>query len=364
MIPGVLLVFVDGVGTGPADPSVNPLLRAGTPTLEELAGGPLTGEAGRTGPLRGRPLGGLAGLDARLGIPGTPASGTGHAALITGHNAARIHGRHFGPWVPVALRKRLAARNLFRQAREAGHAIRFANAYPEPLAHLPPRFEPGITLAARQEGLLTRHGEALVRGKAVAGSLDHELWRSRAPEGTRAAASLPRVSPQEAGRTLARMAAAGGLTVFAHYDTDRAGHRGGLEGAVRAAEKLDRFVAGIVDALPRSVLLCIASDHGNLEDVTAGHTGNPAVLLTHGPGGRRLLDRARSITDVTPGILEALRYGVSSPGRNGQPSDGASPSGGGLSRREPEGCPGPTPRGSDAPPDSPRSATSDGRTHG
>ena len=50
----------------------------------------------------------------------------------------------------------------------------------------------------------------------------------------------------------------------------------------------------------------IASDHGNVEDATTGHTTNPVPVIAAGPGSERMANRVRSIADVTPAILELL----------------------------------------------------------
>ena len=81
----VIFVFLDGVGLGPADES-NPFWSAGTPTLRRLLGGPLV-----NGVRAQRLIGTLPvlcrGIDATLGVPGLPQSGTGQTALFTGINA-------------------------------------------------------------------------------------------------------------------------------------------------------------------------------------------------------------------------------------------------------------------------------------
>lgn len=318
----VLLVFVDGVGIGPADPRRNPFLSARISTLRRLAGGlPV---APPDGPPPPGPAGGVVPLDARLGVAGTPASGTGHVAVLTGRDAPALHGGHFGPWVPVALRPLVQEESLLRRARARGLEVRFANAYPRELARgAPPRFETGMTLAARGAGLLDRHAEHLRRGEAVASQIVHEVWQAhlaRAGEG-RGEPPLPPVTPEAAGERLARLAAGAHLTLFAHYETDRAGHRGGMEGARRALERLDRFLAGVVDALPPDALLAVVSDHGNLEDVKAGHTTNPALGLLHGPGARPLLERMERITDVAGGLLESLEGVSATAGERGSGMD-------------------------------------------
>ncbi|HWK88366.1 MAG TPA: alkaline phosphatase family protein, partial [Longimicrobium sp.] len=117
---------------------------------------------------------------------------------------------------------------------------------------------------------------------------------------------VPRVTPEEAGRTLARIAGAVQVTLFAHYDTDHAGHRGGLDAAVAALEKVDAFLAALAAALPDDALLVVASDHGNLEDARGGHTRNSVPVIAAGPGRDLIARRVRGIADVTPALLEAL----------------------------------------------------------
>ncbi len=85
----ILLVFLDGVGIGPSNQDVNPLLLASErlPTLLALMGGAVptldqlrtAGPGGRAFPLA-----------ATLDVEGTPQSGTGQVALLTGESAAQI----------------------------------------------------------------------------------------------------------------------------------------------------------------------------------------------------------------------------------------------------------------------------------
>jgi 2,3-bisphosphoglycerate-independent phosphoglycerate mutase len=300
----VLLVFLDGVGIGAGDPAVNPFAAARLPRLRALLGGRL--------PLReelepgGRMVAGraaLAAADATLGVPGTPQSGTGQTALLTGRNAPALYGRHFGPWVPTGLRDLLAAENLLSRARDAGRTVAFANAYP--LASVEPdarifRRPAAPPLAAAAAGALTRDLPQLVAGEALASSITNERWRESVGE------ALPQVTPEEAGRRLARIAGGAEVTLFAHYDTDHAGHRGGMPAAVRALEKVDAFLGALADALPDDALLVVGSDHGNLEDASGGHTLNPVPVLAVGPGRERIAERVRAITDVVPTLLELL----------------------------------------------------------
>lgn len=322
----VLLIFVDGVGLGLDDPAVNPMVRARMPVLRGLLGG--RAPVARAAP-HSTSAASLVGLDALLHVPGLPQSGTGQATLLTGANAARLFGRHFGPWTPTALRPLVERRSILARAIGAGLRVAFANAYPEevvgnsgaasgrpgptglrPIRTMRARrsgaYSPlhaGPPLAARAAGLLTRHTPELARGEAVASELVNESWRQRLGRH-----ELPEIDAAEAGRNLASIAADHELTLFAHYATDLVGHRGSYLDAVAALERLDAFLGGVLDALPSDTLMIVASDHGNIEDVRAGHTHNPALGLVVGPGHAEIAAGMRSLTDVAPAILR--RVGV------------------------------------------------------
>ncbi len=93
--------------------------------------------------------------------------------------------------------------------------------------------------------------------------------------------------------------------MYAHYYTDVAGHRGGMGGAVAALERVDRFLGGVLSDLPRDTLLLLASDHGNIEDIRAGHTRNPALGLALGPRADTLA-LPRDLTEVSGLILSEV----------------------------------------------------------
>lgn len=291
-----LLIFLDGVGIGPSDPDRNPFLQADLPTLRDLLDGhlpTLNDPAPRGARAQVFPL------DATLGTPGTPQSGTGQVSLLTGWNAARIFGRHFGPWTPVQLRPVLKDGSVLARARRAGLPAAFANAYPRGYLESPRGRRPAAPpLAAAAAGLLVRHHEALGVGEAVASEIENTGWRRHL-----GFAELPDVSPQEAGRNLGRIASDHAFSLYAHYATDIAGHRLGMKGSMRSLERVDAFLEGVLETFPPDGGLVIASDHGNVEDVTGGHTRNPALGVFVGSAAEvaRTL-RPTSITDV-PAVL-------------------------------------------------------------
>jgi bisphosphoglycerate-independent phosphoglycerate mutase (AlkP superfamily) len=158
-----------------------------------------------------------------------------------------------------------------------------------------------IVIAALGAGLLTRHEPHLIGGDAVASEITHQGWRERLGR-----IDIPDISAERAGRNLAAIAGRFDLTLFAHYATDAAGHLRDMEAGVRAWQRVDAFVGALVAALPDDVLLVIVSDHGNLEDVRAQHTRNPALCILVGAGHAMIAGRLEALTDVAPALLDAL----------------------------------------------------------
>ena len=302
----VLMVFLDGVGVGPDDPSINPLAAADAPVLRGLLDGRRV--VAESLPFSGERASAL-GLDASLGVDGLPQSGTGQTALLTGVNAAERFGRHFGPYAPTQLRALLEHESLLARASRAGYSIAFANAYPAELiamaggsGRLPLPLRAAIVVAALGAGVLNRNEDDIVSGNAVASEITHQRWREITGR-----SDIPDITPAESGRNLARIANANDLTLFAHYATDSAGHLHDVVAGIAAWQRVDGFIGGIVSHLSDDVLLIITSDHGNLEDARNQHTRNPAVCILVGPGHRALATSLHTLTDVTPALLGLLQ---------------------------------------------------------
>ncbi|MBR9990808.1 MAG: alkaline phosphatase family protein [Gemmatimonadetes bacterium] len=325
-MPRVLLLFVDGVGLGATDAGVNPFLVARLPTFDGLLEGvPVAARGAPQHYARSS----LVGVDAILGFAGIPQSGTGQAALLTGSNAVEMHGRHFGPWVPSRLRPLVRQESVLARALGAGYTGAFANAYPEEVKELIggdtdmsrktatlPSDVPGHVARARRgstflragpplaalgAGLLTRHTPELERGEAVASELTNEGWRTGLGR-----TGVPAIDAVQAGLNLARIASAYDITLFAHYATDYAGHEQDMAVAVRTLEKLDAFLAGLIEGADENLLIVVVSDHGNIEDVRTGHTRNPALGLVVGTGHAGFARRLKSLVDITPAIMDVL----------------------------------------------------------
>jgi len=300
MTPRVLLCFLDGVGIGPADPETNPFLRARLHRIRAVLGGavPHLQAPEVQGP---RAL--AFPLDASLGVPGLPQSGTGQTALLTGENAAARFGRHFGPWVPVALRPLLAERNILSRAVSLGFSCTFANAYPRKYQERALTRRPAAPpLVARAAGVRICDEKELARGGAVSSEIVNLTWRTRLHH-----TEVPDITPEEAGRNLGALSRRSHLTFFAHYATDLAGHTGDMDKAVAALDLVDRFLEGLLPELTSPTLLVITSDHGNIEDTSRGHTLNPAFTLLFGSHAKEHRSNLSSITQVPGMILRHLQ---------------------------------------------------------
>ena len=297
---GVLFLFVDGVGLGVEDPTVNPLVAARTPALDRLLGRRLAGITERVrwdGAL-------LVPLDATLGVAGLPQSATGQTALLTGINAPQAVGRHVTAYPTTQLKVLLTEHNLFAQVQRAGGTVALANAYtPEYFAAVDAGRlrHASITFAALSAGVRLRGLEDLRAGRAVFHDLANDRPRAWGYD-------VPSITPREAGQRLARIALGQHLTIFEFFLTDLAAHRRIELTPVAAVEMLDGLVGGVLEASdPAETLLLLASDHGNLEDGREKrHTRNPVPALLVGAGRDAVGAHLSAITDVAPAVVAWL----------------------------------------------------------
>jgi 2,3-bisphosphoglycerate-independent phosphoglycerate mutase len=301
MIDRVLVLFLDGVGLGDDDPEANPFMQADLPTLRSLLGGQRPVHT--NGGLSTRHAT-LLPLDAQLGVPGLPQSGTGQTTILTGVNAPALIGQHYGPYPNTPLRDLLRNGSLFKQLLAAGRPVAFANAYPDRFLDRLGRGTERLsanTRAALLAGLKLRGPADLQAGRAVSALLTNKYWRGWGYD-------VPELSAAEAGAQLARLTDDHTLTYFEFWYTDVAGHRQDRALSLYVLSMLDQFIGGVVDALDLSrSLLLIVSDHGNFEDWrTPKHTHNPALTLLVGAGHQAIAPRLRSLQDVAPALKAIL----------------------------------------------------------
>ncbi len=304
----VLFVFVDGVGAGLPDPDVNPLAR-GDYLLSRFADG--TGA-----PL---PYGGRAALaDARLGVPGRPQSATGHTTILTGENAPRLLGHHLLGFPNGRLRELLQERSIFRTVMERGGRAAFANAFPVVYLRFlgfdvpgEAEFELGKRRprpAATTVAFGAAGGRFRTWQEARAGTaLPHDITGDRARGH---GGQLPRRDPAEAAEILLGIARAHDFTLFEFFETDEAGHARSMELAADALVRVDGLLRALLPGLGPEDSLVIASDHGNVEDLsTRNHTLNPVPVLGFGPAALEV----GAVSDLT-GLAPVLARLAGGPG--------------------------------------------------
>lgn len=294
----VIFVMVDGVGLAQAGDK-NPVA-AEMPGLAGILGVALDDRFRIIAPeIHAAPI------DATLGVPGLPQSGTGHTAIYGGFNAAALNGRHQPSYPTLAMRAVLQQHNLLSAARTAGHRVAWANGYLPGYAraverrHL--RHTAG-TWSALGAGLVLRDLDQLMDGTAVSWELTQAMARSRP-----GCDNLPVVDAADAGTRLLRLASEHDLVAFETYLPDLAGH-GRLAMSPREALRLvDRMLAEVLLSKRAGDTLVMTSDHGNVEDATTRiHTRNPVPLLAYGPAAA-LFQQVTSIDQVMDAILEGLQ---------------------------------------------------------
>jgi 2,3-bisphosphoglycerate-independent phosphoglycerate mutase len=296
----IFFLFLDGVGIGRKDPAVNPFFAMPLPGFGAFMGGAVVsiGKASRSGRRSSvRPI------DATLGVGGLPQSGTGQTTLLTGENAARLLGRHFGPFPHTALRDVLRERNIFHSLARLGLSTMYLNAFPGQYTdHIRdhPARTGAISLAWRSNGSALNTHDDLIAGRALSSDVTSEGWERLGYPG------VPVVTPEGAAEIALRSLRVHDFVMFEYYLTDHAGHGRSRRGAEAILSTLDRFVGRFfLDMDHAGETFIMTSDHGNIEDLsTKQHTLNPVPFVCAGLRHAGLARRVRSLADIAPAILE------------------------------------------------------------
>ena len=294
------MIFADGVGLGQEDASTNPFFAAKLPSLSFLLDGHIPSKE-RPRVLTDRAT--LLPLNATLGVKGLPQSGTGQTTIFTGMNAAKLIGQHYGPYPHSRLKSLLQSRNLFRQLLDHGKSVCFVNAYPkqyhEAIENRKLKYTV-TTLSSVLSGMPLRGYEELRAGDALAADITGERWGQFGYD------HLPVLTPSEAGERFHSISRRHDFTLFEYFLTDHAGHSRSMHTSVEVLERLDGFLGGVLKHFDhRDSLLLLTSDHGNIEDLsTKSHTRNPVPLILVGRDHKRLGERVKSLTQITPALVE------------------------------------------------------------
>jgi 2,3-bisphosphoglycerate-independent phosphoglycerate mutase len=302
----LLFIFIDGVGLGLEQPD-NPFYTTETNGISAILGGRrlTVSAAGFCGEQAS-----LCSLDATMGVPGLPQSATGQAAIFTGLNAPAHLGSHLNGFPDHKLRKLLAAKGLFRQLKSNHHKVIFANAYRPPFFDLLRRGLLGnhyscSTLITYYGGLPFFSLSDLVAGRALFMDITNDILQKMGFD-------VPLITPEEGAGRLLAISNNYDFTLFEYFLSDLAGHMADQSEAKRVIQILDRFIGTLAAKINfDDTMLIIASDHGNLEDLSNRvHTLNkvPALLVGNRDLRLQLQPEMHDLTDLLPAFKKALAW--------------------------------------------------------
>lgn len=294
----VIFLFIDGVGLGNKSQN-NPFVRQSYGAFRRMGGAAgFTNEA--TAVVKDYHL--FKPVDATLGMKGLPQSGTGQTTLFTGVNAAKVIGKHFGPFPHSGIKHLLREQSLFNKVQRMGKSMRFINAYPDVFFKRSRKRNRWscTTIMTKSAGLPLYRAEDVRNEKALTAGLTQKAWREMLD------LNVPVISPEAAADRLLRSAETTDLTLSEYYLTDKAGHGQNHKRAAEILSVYDRFLMQLMEKKKETDTLVLCSDHGNVEDLsTKTHTRNKVPLFVLGPGAE-VFEDAESIMDVTPGIVRML----------------------------------------------------------
>ncbi|MCB0744549.1 MAG: metalloenzyme [Ignavibacteriales bacterium] len=293
-----ILIFLDGVGIGKPDSTINPFFKYPFKTFTELFGA--------TPSLENQKLSKdgrfLFPTDALMDMPDLPQSGTGQTSIFCGVNAARILGNHFGPFPHSKLVPIIKVQNIFQQFKLRKKKVTFVNAYPKVFFEY---IESGkkrlsvTSLSCNLSGVPLKNSTDLRKGKALSAEIDNYMWVNKL------SISLKVIKPETAAKRLFKLAEQNHFTLFEHFLTDHLGHGRNKEILKDRLNVLDDFLFYVLKNLPKDFTLIICSDHGNLEDISVkSHTLNPALTITAGKHAERLSNRITNLSHIRDAILE------------------------------------------------------------
>lgn len=293
-----LMIFIDGVGIGKKDYQYNPFFKYQfkmfTETIGEI-------------PHLEKPEISVNGInvfpvDALLGVPDIPLSGTGQTSIFCGINAQKILGKHFGPYPHSSLIPLIKEKNIFKEFLKRKKKVTFVNAYPKVFFDYVKkgnRILSTTTLSCLLSNIRLNKIKDIHDGKALSADIENYRLISKMNY------KLPLYTPEKAAKRLLRIAGENHFTLFEYFYTDHLGHGRNLELFDRTINVLDNFILYILKNLPLNMTLIICSDHGNFEDLSIkAHTLNPALGLTAGKYANELSKKIKKLYHIKPAILE------------------------------------------------------------
>lgn len=291
------MVFIDGVGIGKEDHEFNPFFKYQFKSMLDVFGTiPHLGNQ----QLKNKNAF-LFPIDAGMGIPNIPLSGTGQTSIFCGVNASQIIGMHFGPYPYSTLIPIIEEKNIFREFKRRKKKVAFVNAYPKVFfqyVNSGRRRLSVTTLSCLLSNVKLNKISSLHRGKALSAEIDNERLVNRLNY------KLTIIHPEVAAKRLLRIAADNHFTLFEIFHTDHLGHGRNKEYLDYFSNVLDKFLRYLFMNVKNDLTLILCSDHGNYEDLSIKmHTLNPALGITVGQHAEFLSQKIKALYDIKPAVM-------------------------------------------------------------
>lgn len=301
----IYYIFIDGIGFGKNDVSVNPFSRYAKSVLI-----PLSGKDNNFADLNHIIY---LHTDALLDTKGLPQSATGQTALWTGINSAKIVGRHISGFPTFTLKKIIKQFSLLKILKENGIRGKFVNCYTLPFFELMkqhPEHLPASTLVQLAAGYPLNTIENLRDGTGIYMDITNEYLAKHANYLDRNDPILKRRDPFKAGRDITNIKN-NDILLFEYFLTDKAGHDRDWQQAEIIIGNLEAFLNGIMQYMSSEDQLIVTSDHGNLENLSSGyHTDNPVPTILYGKYSNRLAKKINSLPDIPRAIYDILNIDI------------------------------------------------------
>jgi hypothetical protein len=298
----IIYLFIDGIGIGSNNPDINPFARYSKNYFRCLANLPAVSEY----PMF------LAETDAQMGIPGLPQSATGQTSIWTGLNGPRIMGHHMtgfpGPTLVRVIHEYSILKIFVEQQKRGTLLNTYTLDYFERIIRNP-RYASASTHVQLASGQAPLTIEDLRDGRGIYMDITNEFIGQIHPE---QAGLFPIIPARQRGVDLVRMAEPYDIVLFEYFLTDKAGHDCNFPLAAKTIRTVESFVEGILSAMDFSnTLLLIASDHGNLENLsTKSHTDNPVMTFAWGKSAERMPTMVRELKDIPRFIYDTCGMSV------------------------------------------------------
>ncbi len=300
-LESTIIIFLDGVGIGVNDPTINPFFKYNFSIFSKLfndtphLGNQVIKKDGRF----------IFPTDAVMDVPDLPQSGTGQTSIFCGVNAQRVLGRHFGPFPHSSLLPLIREMNIFKAFKTKKLDVVFANAYPKIFFDYINSGKRRLTvtsLSCLLSDVKLKNATDLRNGDALSAEIINERWVNELSY------SLKIIKPETAAKRLLKLASKHHFTLYEYFLTDHLGHGRRAETMETTLMVLDKFLLFVMENLPEDTTLLICSDHGNLEDISQkSHTLNPALTITAGKHAEHLFNKITNLSHIKNAILELYK---------------------------------------------------------